>query len=177
MGCRCTKKGDIRYASLTFLREELLYDIRNAAYAEGEVMDETAEHSRHTVFDVGEDGNVDRVTRILDMSHRECVEALFPYTKKEVPKSPPDPLGDVLEETETYEINLTLPGMFSLTTVELLEKFVHEYMVDRALEDWLSIANPPASAKWKEKADVLRGRMRSALVSRGRAARRALKPF
>lgn len=167
----------MRYASLTFFREELLYDVRNAAYAEGEVMPEDAEHSRHTVLDVGEEGNADRVTRILDMSHRECVEALYPYTKKGVPKSPPDPLDDKLEETSVYEINLKLPEEFSLTTVELLEKYAHEYMVDRALEDWLSIANPPAAAKWKEKADVLRGRMRSALVSRGRAARRALKPF
>ena len=66
---------------MTFKREELLYDIRNNAYVEGDVMQAKTEHDRHQVQDIGEDGNIDRVTRLLDLAHAECEEALFPYTK------------------------------------------------------------------------------------------------
>ena len=57
---------------LTFKREELLYDIRNNAYVEGDVMQVNDAHDRHQVQDIGEEGNIDRVTRVLDLAHAEC---------------------------------------------------------------------------------------------------------
>ena len=56
----------------------------NYSFVEGDIMQAEDEHARHQVFDIGQDGNVDRVTRILNLVHSECVEMLFPYTKEAV---------------------------------------------------------------------------------------------
>ena len=69
---------------LLFKRSELLYDIKNYAYVEGDVMQVNTEHDRHQVQDIGETGNIDRVTKVLDLAYAESVEALFPYTKQDV---------------------------------------------------------------------------------------------
>ena len=50
--------------TLVFKREELLYDAENYSFVEGDIMQAEDEHARHQVFDIGQDGNVDRVTRI-----------------------------------------------------------------------------------------------------------------
>lgn len=60
--------------TLVFKREELLYDAENYSFVEGDIMQAEDEHARHQVFDIGQDGNVDRVTRILNLVHSECVE-------------------------------------------------------------------------------------------------------
>lgn len=72
-----------KVVSLEFSRKALIYDISNCAYVEGDVMPADDEHSKHQVFDIAEDGNIDRVTRILDLAHAECVEMMYPYTKVE----------------------------------------------------------------------------------------------
>ncbi len=56
---------------LIFHRKELLYDIENNAYIQGDIMDKGDEHRRHQVIDIGQDGNVDRVTRILNLAYQE----------------------------------------------------------------------------------------------------------
>ena len=58
--------------TLTFKRDELLYDIKNMGFVEGDTKKVESEHERHQVMDVGEDGNVDRVTRVLDLTFSEC---------------------------------------------------------------------------------------------------------
>ena len=39
-------------AVLLFKREQLIYDIRNLAYVEGDIMPEAQQHERHTVQDL-----------------------------------------------------------------------------------------------------------------------------
>jgi len=60
---------------------------------------------------IGQDGNVDRVTRILNLVHSECVEMLFPYTKEEI-SDKQEPLDNVMTVPEEYLITLVLPGIF-----------------------------------------------------------------
>lgn len=149
---------------LLFKRSELLYDIKNYAYVEGDVMQVNTEHDRHQVQDIGETGNIDRVTKVLDLAYAESVEALFPYTKQDVEQvtemdnmptvvydeEPSDEGGDEVftnekpEETKSqdYEIQLLVPDAYSKTTVTLLVRYIHEYMVCRVLADWMSITNP-----------------------------------
>lgn len=145
---RVTKKVA---ATLAFKREELLYDIKNLAWIEGHVMDEASQHNRHTLEDIGEDGNVDRVTRILDVVHAAAVEMLYPYTKIDVEGG--EYLDDRLEEPERYYIEMQVPVTMSQTTLLLIEKLVHEFMVYRVLHDWLGITNPAAADKWLLKAE------------------------
>lgn len=192
---------------MTFKREELLYDIRNNAYVEGDVMQAQTEHDRHQVQDIGEDGNIDRVTRVLDLAHAECEEALFPYTKENVEQESEmddtptyiEPTADaedtmagseetlaeeeftddtpVVKPTGDYVIRLLVPDEYSKTTVRLIVRYIHEYMVCRVLSDWMSITNPPAAANWKAKQDEALEGMKEAVNFRTGRVRRTQTPF
>ena len=64
--------------TLEFHRSELLYDIKNYAYIEGHVWGEENQHAQHTLVEIGEEGNVDRVNRMLGEAHAAVIEMLFP---------------------------------------------------------------------------------------------------
>lgn len=174
MGCNFDKEKGTVEAVLSFKRDQLLYDIRNCAYVEGHVMDGDGLHQRHMVQDVGEDGNVDRVTRVLDLSVAKCREMLYPYIKHEIDR--PE-LDNGLRETPVYGMVLTLPGDFSQTTLDLLERLIHEYLVCRSLADWMSMANPAKAEVWAVKAAEAETGIRSALHARMGRSRLRLHPF
>ena len=172
----CGPEKEQKKATLTFRRPELIYDASNYSFVEGEIIPEGDECRRHQVFDITQDGNVDRVTRVLNMAYAECVEMLYPYTKEETADEQAT-LDDVLTDTEVYEIKLTLPETFSLTTLRMLEHLIHEYLVCRVLADWMSITNPESEGNWEKKFSTLRNKIRSAIVSRTGKVRRKMKPF
>ena len=93
---------------LTFKRKELLYDASNYSFVEADIMPQDTEHAKHQVFDIVQDGNIDRVTRILNLAHAECVELLYPYAKEELPDTE-EVLDDILKKPDTYTIKLILP--------------------------------------------------------------------
>lgn len=136
-------------AVLGFEREQLLYDIRNYAYIEGHVMQTESTEERHMVQDVGEEGNVDRVTRILDLCFAKVKEMLYPFTKNAISNHE---LDNKLKERRCYGIVLSLPADFSQTTLNLLENLIHEYVVDTAVSDWMSITNAAKAETWAVKA-------------------------
>ena len=79
MSCFFEEENGIKLAVLIFRRDQLLYDIKNISYIEGSVLPQDTEaHNRHMVQDVGEEGNVDRVSRILDLCHAQAKELLYP---------------------------------------------------------------------------------------------------
>jgi hypothetical protein len=162
--CRCTQDGEEKLrVTLTFKRNELLDDIKNYAYVESHVMAPDTEHSKHMIADIGEEGNVDRVTRVLDLGVSICREALYPYAKRDVAKTAYD---DELKERGQYVIVLNVPTTFSQTTLTLLERLIHEFLVCRVLADWLSITNPEKSAVWLAKASEAESELQSAMNTR-----------
>lgn len=167
-----------KQATLAFSRSQLLYDIKNIAYVEADVMPAEEEHQRHQVFDIAEDGNVDRVTRVMDLAVDKCKEILFPLTKSVVDEV--ESRDDNLKETPVYYIFLSLPQSFSKTTLDYLSKLIHEFIVYTVLVDWLSITditNESAYQKWANKlSDVITeiGRAKSTKIRR---ARRTQTPF
>lgn len=167
------KNGSLN-AVLGFKREELLYDIKNYAFIEGSVMDTESNHNRHMVQDVGEEGNVDRVTRVLNLTVTKCKELLYPYTKREIDR--PE-LNDTLREPTVYGIVLSVPSDFSQTTLYLLENLIHEYLVCKAVADWLSITNIAKAQVWEAKAENAESEIRGNLHARIARTRRKLHPF
>ena len=157
------------------MRSELLYDIRNYAYVEGDMMRTEDEHDRHGVMDVGEDGNIDRVTRVLDLAFADCVELCYPYTKVEVEDE--TALDDKLQERDALVLIMRVPDDFSQTTVELLRRLVHELLVYKVMADWTSHTKPESEAKWRQKAEEVEGKITSSLNSRVGRVRRTLSPF
>lgn len=172
----CDGRQQSKAVTLTFKRTELLYDAENYSFVEGDIMKADDEHARHQVFDIAAKGNIDRVTRVLNLAHAECVEMLFPYSKEEIPEGQ-EAMTDVMTAPEEYHIVLNLPDGFSLTTLKLLTHLVHEYLVCRVLADWMSITNPGSQANWEEKFRELKTKIQTSLVSRTGKIRRKCKPF
>lgn len=173
-----SKRKYTNVVTLKFKREELLYDIKNIAYVEGDVMITDDEKDRHQVMDIGEDGNIDRVTRVMDLAVTHCTELLFPYSKTDVDEE--EERDDTLEETEVYEINLKVPDDFSKTTVNHLEKVIHELIVYKVLSDWLSITNlrnPNSAANWASKIQELEDDVETTLNARMHRVRRTQTPW
>jgi hypothetical protein len=177
-GSGTNKKEYTRTVTLKFIREQLLYDIRNIAYVESDVMPGDNDHSRHQVADIGEDGNVDRVTRIMDLAFAAVTELLYPYTKSSVGEK--EERTDEFKESEVYVIDLLVPDDFSKTTVDYLTRLIHEFVVYRVLADWMGIANlgnSESAANWEAKASSLADEIDSTLHARMRRVRRTLSPF
>ena len=167
-------QGERRHVRLKFLRSQLLYDIKNYAFVESDVMDEERQHAKHVLADIGEAGNVDRVSRLLSVIHAAVVEMLYPYTKREPLEEEVD---DCLHAPEEYIIEMRVPETMSRTTIQLLSKLIHEYMVYCVLADWLGITNPQAAAKWQAKAEDTKQEIEKAKNARMKAITRKLHPW
>lgn len=160
---------------LEFLRSQLLYDIKNIAYVEGDVMTDDKQHSKHQVQDIGEEGNIDRVTRMMDVAVAECVEMLYPYSKAEVEEY--TQMDDILQESYSYVVNLLVPDDFSKTTVTLIERYIHEFIIYRVLADWFLISAPDLAQKWLGKQEAAEVAIKDTLNARIRRVRKTQTPF
>lgn len=163
MNCCVENEGSTLKVTLTFLREQLLYDIKNYAYVESHVMPPETEHAKHMVADVGEEGNVDRVTRVLDLGVSLCREMLYPWAKREIENTEYD---DTFAERKQYVITMNVPSTMSQTTLAFVERLIHEYLVCRGVADWLSITNPQKAETWLAKAAEAESEIRTAIHSR-----------
>lgn len=175
-GCGC-EESNKRTATLTFKREQLLYDIRGLGFVEGDIMSDEQQDAKHQTQDIGECGNLDRVTRLLNLGVSEVAEALYAYTKKELPEGESILLDDTLEEPDTYTIVLSVPSEFSGTTLRLLRDLIHEYLVCKVMGEWLSITKPDAAANWLAKAESALGKVKETLGRRMNGVLRPLNPF
>ena len=140
-----------RLVAIILRRDQLLYDVGNYCHLEGDIIPEDTQHSRHMVQDVAQEGNADRVTRILDIVRDDVAERLYPFTQTRIHHPAVD---DHLRERPVYAIFLNVPESYSQTTLNLLGKLIHELMVCMAMADWMSITNPPKEETWSRKAEA-----------------------
>lgn len=183
--CQCLvcnpKKGSETYdrrLTLLFKREALLYDVETIAYVEGDVMksdSDSEKQAKHQTQDIGQDGNVDRATRILDLVHALCLEALHKFTHEECEDG--TELTDDFKEQGVYAIPMNIPKSFSRTTANLLEKLIHEFMVCSVLADWLAITNPAKAEIWQAKAKAAMDKAKETLHNRSGVTTRPLHPW
>lgn len=163
---------------LTFSYEQLIYDISNMAYVEGDITPTDDEHARHQIIDISQEGNIDRVKRVLDLGIAECTEMLYPYSKVEIDEE--EFRDDVPLEQDDYYIDMVVPKTIAKNTLDLLEQYIHEYLVCRVLADWMSITNLSnlhSAANWQAKLDDAKSKIHTMMVSRIRRVRRTLNPF
>lgn len=123
--------------TLEFKRTSLLDDIKNIGYIEGDSMPTEDDHDRHLMMDIGEDGNVDRVTRTMDLAFNECVHSLYPYTKTLINDG--EVITDDFVETDIYSVILTIPEEFARATAIMVKEYIHDYIVSMAIRDWIEI--------------------------------------
>lgn len=165
-------------ATLKFSTEELLHDIANMAYVEGDLIDGGNEHAAHQVRDICEDGNRERVLRVVDIAVAKCRERLYPYTREDAQDG--TELDNTPDEKEQHVISLLLPEDFSKTTLDYLNKLLHEYITCTALADWLTIANtanPQSAAAWAAKAEEAQAEAAKIINLRRGRVRRTVSPI
>lgn len=173
---------------LTFLRNELLNDLDQYGFVEGDVQrtderlrngqrieQDYLKHGKHQTQDITQDGNIDLVTRWLNLKLAWCREALFPWTKDPVMDNVT--LDDILNDPETYTIIMTVPEDFSDTTVKYLEELIHNLLVWWVLYHWLSITKPEGAEKWLAAEQGAEEDVKKTLAKRCGRTRRPLRPF
>ena len=141
------------------------------------MMKDQNDEIRSHVQDICEEGNIDRVNRMLDMAHAECVELLFAYTKEAIEPITWEDNEPRCECCGVYSIEMFMPESFSQTTVTLLKNCVHDYMVDYVLADWLSSVDANVAAKWTARCEEMKEKIGEAVNFRVRPVRRTLRPF
>lgn len=170
-----TSDTDKRRVTLVLRREALLYDAENLAYVIGDTLKTDDAHERHQIQDIAQDGNIDRVTRVLDLAHAACVEMLYPYTKGECDDGMS--LDDAFAESQLYTITMDVPKKFSATTARLLEQLIHEYLVCSVLSDWLLVTHADLAETWLAKAQAALDKAKSILNTRTGITTRPLRPW
>lgn len=164
-------------ATLKLSTEELLHDIANMAYVEGDLIDGGNEHAAHQVRDICEDGNRERVLRVVDMAVAKCRESLYPYTREDAEDG--TELDNVPDEKEEYVISMLLPEDFSKTTLDYLNKLLHEYICCAAIADWMTIANTDKVrvATWAAKEEEAQEQVMKIINLRRCRVRRTVSPI
>ena len=160
--------------TLTFYTDGLLHDIANYSYVEGDIMSGDNIHAQHHTQDIIAEGNIDRVYRVLGLSHAEVTEMLYPFSKSLATSTS---LDNKENQPGKYEIEITPPVGFSETTLQLLRHLIHEYMVSAVLADWLSITNPNSAPNWEAKKEALKHRIKTCLTNRTGKLTRKMSPF
>lgn len=158
----------------------LLYDIANMAYIIADT-GQDYQHSLHRVRDIVEEGNIDRVSRVLGLAYVQVLEILSPLLKS--PRI--DLCKDFSVEPHDYFINFRSVGdcRYTLTKeIKLrIKETVHEFMVCMVLKDWLGVTLPEAADVWKFRAEgclqALKEIAAEVSVSYSAGFRRKLSPF
>ena len=110
-------------------------------------------HSLHQTFDICEAGNIDRVNLLLSLAFSEVGLVMRGVTESPTAR-------DVLSNSDPFpgEFRLMLSaGAGSEAWRIRVKEAVHEYLVARVLEGWLSVTLPEAAEFWKQLAEELRG--------------------
>ena len=166
-------------------KSELIYDIRNTAYTYADsIRSGVADsHLIHNIYDVAEDGNRDKLARILDSTIEDCREVLYRFTKMEMLGSGFDSneweecIGSPTNEEEAYYLALRLPKGFSSTSVHTMTVYIHDYIVNQALYEWLMVVYPEGADRFWALAEEKKEKIKNASNRSAVRARIRLHPF
>lgn len=162
-----------RFIRLLFIfdLDELKFDIANPAYVMGDVarvndnyghdiLGDNREHLMHQWKDVCEEGNIERVKRVISLCVGEVENLLFRWTRYGggAHFSTDNQTRNVAE----YVVEMKVPVSFAESTCVYLRDLIHEYIVSSVLEDWASITYPEAQPTWERKKNELRESLRRA---------------
>lgn len=117
----------------------------------------------------------------FELAHAECVEMLYPYTKKDITENEEVQDGKNMEDSEipsvSYDIVLVIPKEMSQTTISLVERQINEYIVSRLIAEWMMVSDMNLHAYWIERYTSIRRHINTTLISRMKPLRRTSRPF
>lgn len=125
-------------------KKALLYDISNLAYLIADT-GEDGRHTLHRVRDICEDGNIDRISRLLGLAFTEILDILKPIVESPAM----DVNHDFTAVPRDYEIKFRKETKLSSVVRMRIKETAREYMVSRVLADWLSLTLPETAETCK----------------------------
>lgn len=176
--CQFTKLATDReqlQVSLLFKRDELLHDISNNSWVQSEVSASDNVNVKQELKDIVQDGNLDRVLRVLQLAHQECIELLYAYTHTDIVGG--EHLNDAFADPKNYVIDMKVPTTFSRTSLEYLVHLVHEYLVCSVLSDWTGITMSENRQLWIERLEDIKEKIIATMNRRSGRVRRSQSPF
>lgn len=183
MSMKCCNKGYKVIVEL--VKDELIHDIKNTAFAFADSLktDDVDAHVLHNVFDVGEDGNRDKLARILDSAIEDCREILFRFCKIEMTDGGfdsnewEDCVGSPVNKEDSYYLVMNMPKEFSKTSIHTITVYIHDYVVNQALYEWLMVVYPSGADSFWALADEKRKKIKEAAIRSTGRSRIKLHPF
>ena len=162
---------------LELTKSELVFDIKNTAYifADSYIGGDISAQQLKNAFDIGEEGNRDKLARILDSAVEDCREMLFRFTKLEMMGGGFDSneweecIGSATNEEDAYYLAMRMPEGFSKTSVHSMTTYVHDYIVNQCLYEWMMIVLPEAADRFWALAEDKKQKIKNAS---NRSARR-----
>lgn len=139
----------MKYVDLIFHREQLTNDIRNTAYIvarslsekEGNIGSDTT-----WLTDICEDGNIERVTRMLNLAYRKLEGDLHTFTKH--PSEYATILDDTYGEPEHYSMCMHVPDDFTKNSVYLIKNLIHEILTYGVVREWCDLTHHSEGMAW-----------------------------
>lgn len=180
---RMCKKGN--KAMVELQKNELVFDIKNTAYifADSYTKPDMDIKQLKNAFDIGEDGNRDKLARILDSAVEDCREMLFRFTKLEMGGSSfesdewEECIGSATNEEESYYLAMMMPDGFSHTSVHTIAVYIHDYIVNEVLYEWMMLVLPEAADRFWSIAEEKKQKIKDAANRSAKRSRIRLHPF
>ena len=127
--------------------DEVLQDIRSAAWLEAELHPELDRHHRHEMADICENGNIERVWRVLGTATAEIRVALH---KMLAPQTTVSTVNDLdCPDRRNFTISNPLPT----ATIAYIKEKIHEYLVAAVMADRTAVIIPAAADVWQARTD------------------------
>lgn len=170
---------------IELLKEELVHDIKNTAFtfADSIPTDDANPKVLHNVFDVGEEGNRERLARILDSAVEDCREMLYKFCKLEMTCGGFDSneweecIGSPCNKEIAYYLAMRMPNGYSKTSVHTLTVYIHDYIVYRSLYEWLMIVYTDGAENFLVLAEDKKQKIKDATNRTAGRSRIRLHPF
>lgn len=156
----CSCSPDRARILLIFDAEELIDDIREAAFVQGDaarvndnyghdLLEQDREHKMHQWIDIVEDENIHRVRRVLALSLSECEQMLHKMAYRGMYDH--TSTDNVEGRKREYVIELVAHRSFSENSVTYLMRLINEYMTASVLSDHAARTYPEAMQYWTAK--------------------------
>lgn len=173
---------------MTFTLSEILKDISNANYLNGEaIADENLARLRTLLQDVAEDGYKERAVRAIVLAMGDVRDKLFDYLDPQNINEQNEQLwdsenygvtatmGNTYYEPTELKLTLQLPANCPYVQGEYIRNLVHDYIVKKTIAEYASFSADYA-AEWGKKAEVILDKLDVA-VNRRVMVKRAMSTF
>lgn len=170
--------GYTRYSvDIVLYANDLYADIANRLTLTADSMEAQTEGSDlHTAKDAMDDGNKDTIDNLVARHVFDCINLLYPYSKTPIERCRHNRESE--NETEAYVIHLTFEHPRSETSIQLLQRLIHDYIVYKCYAEWLAMTVPQAGTytMWENKAEEIREQITTVLVPPYNAKRLRVRP-